>query len=612
MADITNELAAIQVGTTGSQVRTALVDALTAINTEADWDADSVVTENSDNLITSGGAYDAVNSLLPAVCPVVLTTDWQTVSPCLYSQTITVDGATADSRIDLQPDADTLMLLDSCGVNSLWVENNNGVLTVYAMGGVPDRSFRIQCSVTNARPGAEAVTLLRPLTVNVNGVYSAEEDALVDGYSDVTVNVPNSYTSADEGKVVSSGALVSQISQTVTANGIYDTTLNDKVAVNVPNSYTASDEGKVVSSGSLTAQTSRSITSNGIYNTVLNGEVTVSLPVFSGSYTIVPSRSSQTFPTAGYLMSSDLTVEAFSDSGGGSDSDEAFIDLVHGTISQVNNSRITNIRAGAFSGCSALTNAVFPACTTINAYAFSGCTSLSSVSFPACTTINYSAFRNCSALQSMTFPVCTSIGYYAFYGCKTLVSVSFPVCTFISGYAFGGCTALTSAAFPLCMAIGMSAFGNCSALVNVSFPACTSVGSGAFYNCSALVCVDLPVCTTISYSAFIGCRKLTSLILTASSLCTLGLSNAFNSTPIAGYTAYTNGVYGSIYVPASLYSAYISASNWSYFFSRFVSIRGSEAAFIDNMIVFQNDGAFMSSDYIALNTVVFSSNILSV
>ena len=69
-------------------------------------------------------------------------------------------------------------------------------------------------------------------SVTANGTYAASSDSL-DGYSSVTVAVANSYGSSDEGKVVSSGALVSQTSRTVTANGTYDTTTNDELTVNV-------------------------------------------------------------------------------------------------------------------------------------------------------------------------------------------------------------------------------------------------------------------------------------------------------------------------------------------------------------------------------------------
>lgn len=66
----------------------------------------------------------------------------------------------------------------------------------------------------------------KSITANGNG-----QDVI--GYAAVDVAVPNSYSASDEGKVVSSGALVSQTSDTVTANDTYDTTLINSLTVNV-------------------------------------------------------------------------------------------------------------------------------------------------------------------------------------------------------------------------------------------------------------------------------------------------------------------------------------------------------------------------------------------
>ena len=55
-------------------------------------------------------------------------------------------------------------------------------------------------------------------------------------------------------------------------------------------------------------------------------------------------------------------------------------------------------------------------------------------------------------------------------------------------------------------------------------------------------------------------------------MCSNGGTSTFTSTPIAGYTTSTGGVYGSIFVPASLYDRYISATNWVTYSSRFVSV----------------------------------------
>ena len=71
-----------------------------------------------------------------------------------------------------------------------------------------------------------------PLSVTENGTYTAPSGT---AYTPVTVNVLNTYSAGDEGKVVSNGALVAQTAHTtVTENGTIDTTLNNSVVVDVP------------------------------------------------------------------------------------------------------------------------------------------------------------------------------------------------------------------------------------------------------------------------------------------------------------------------------------------------------------------------------------------
>ena len=147
----------------------------------------------------------------------------------------------------------------------------------------------------------------------------------------------------------------------------------------------------------------------------------------------------------------------------------------------------------------------------------------------------------------------TSIGTYALYNCYGLTTVSFPACTDISTRAFAYCRNLTTA----------------------DFPSCTDVGASAFANCHSLTTADFPVCVNIDANAFATCRILSSLTLGASSVCTLANSNAFSSTPFAGYRAYFSGT-PYIYVPSSLVAAYQSATNWTYFSSRFSSIESLE------------------------------------
>lgn len=71
-------------------------------------------------------------------------------------------------------------------------------------------------------------------SVTANGEYTATDDNAL-GYSSVSVNVANSYSQADNGKVVSNQALVAQTAcpTEITENDTYDTTNYNSITVNV-------------------------------------------------------------------------------------------------------------------------------------------------------------------------------------------------------------------------------------------------------------------------------------------------------------------------------------------------------------------------------------------
>ena len=223
--------------------------------------------------------------------------------------------------------------------------------------------------------------------------------------------------------------------------------------------------------------------------------------------------------------------------------------IVGRTISYYENDRLTAIGGYAFHNCMSLSTVSFPAVTYIGNFAFYYCVRLATISFPAATNIGSNAFSTCLSLTTVNFPAATEIQNNAFYNCSNLTTVSFPVAKYIRSAAFRGCRGLTT----------------------VSFPVATYIESSVFYNCSNLTTVSLPAATTIGSAVFGNCYNLKSLYLTGSSLCELSHSNAFKSTPIDGYSA-SAGTYGSIYVPASLLTSYQTATNWTYFSSRFVGI----------------------------------------
>ncbi len=175
-------------------------------------------------------------------------------------------------------------------------------------------------------------------------------------------------------------------------------------------------------------------------------------------------------------------------------------------------------------------------------------------------------------LTAASFPACREIGPFAFASCQALGTVHAPGCIAIQECAFMSCGALAKASFPECRTVGASAFYGCSALSSASLPECAYVGMNAFLSCSALGSLSLPAASGIAGSAFYGCASLSALWLMGPSVATLSSVTALYSTPMSR-SAYL-GYYGSIYVPASLYSEYVSAANWSYYSGRIVSVEG--------------------------------------
>ena len=235
--------------------------------------------------------------------------------------------------------------------------------------------------------------------------------------------------------------------------------------------------------------------------------------------------------------------------------------MIDRSITEIS-SNVTSIGNSAFSSCSALTTADFPAATSIGNNAFDGCSALTTADFPAVTSIGTYAFSSCSALTTADFQAATSIGDSAFSSCSALTTADFPVAKSIGTYAFSSCSALTTADFQAATSIGDYAFLNCSALTTADFPVAKSIGTYAFNGCKPLTTADFPVAKSIGSNAFNGCSQLTTLILRSATMCTLSNTNAFTSTPIKSGTGY-------IYVPAALVDSYKAASKWSTYATQF-------------------------------------------
>lgn len=143
--------------------------------------------------------------------------------------------------------------------------------------------------------------------------------------------------------------------------------------------------------------------------------------------------------------------------------------------------------------------------------------------------------------------------------------------TEVGSYAFAACENLGEVAFSSVATIGAYAFSACFALSRVSFPTAETIHSCAFWGCGSITTASFPNLSKISAYAFSQTLLLVSLFLMSESVVKLAKSNAFSNSPVGGYSAIA-GQYGSIYVPASLLTTYQSATNWTYFSSRFVGV----------------------------------------
>lgn len=202
-------------------------------------------------------------------------------------------------------------------------------------------------------------TTLIEKSITENDTYNATDDS-ANGYSTVNVDVDNTYTADDEGKVVSNGELVAQTAYPteITENDTYDTTNYNSITVNV-----SSGGG-----GNATFATATEFNYADDYLSLLTN---IDIP--SGVETI------------GY---------------GGFQNCSSLISVT------IPNS-VRTVDESVFSGCSSLETVTFEQNSSLDSIGdgtFSGCSALTSITIPSSVTYIWgSSFDGCIALETMTF-----------------------------------------------------------------------------------------------------------------------------------------------------------------------------------------------------------------
>ena len=125
-------------------------------NAHAELEMDNAPTSGSAKPVSSGGVYIALTNKQDRIwkATLSLSTSWSGSDP--YTQTVSITGATTNSMIELHPSLAQIQQFKADGVDAMWVENNNGVLTVYVLGARPTVALSLQCTVTEVgdTPGA--------------------------------------------------------------------------------------------------------------------------------------------------------------------------------------------------------------------------------------------------------------------------------------------------------------------------------------------------------------------------------------------------------------------------------------------------------------------------
>lgn len=152
-----------------------------------------------------------------------------------------------------------------------------------------------------------------PEPTGTKSITANGTDIDVKDFATANVNVPNSYSQSDEGKVVSNGALVAQTSENITDNGTYDTTLKNEVVVNV--SGGGGGEPFIASAANDIVDTH--VNTNSVYGIRLEFEpitVAVDYQIYASgvrnNFTIAAMKKSMGV-TKGYIRCADIDFGVF-------------------------------------------------------------------------------------------------------------------------------------------------------------------------------------------------------------------------------------------------------------------------------------------------------------
>ena len=131
-----------------------VVDAQTGVLVQKGTEKSAANFNNIENGIADAHIATALtmiaghhNSIIAKTSTIELLASKWKGTDSVYSQTVTLSGITANSRVDLQPSPEQLKNLMDLKI-SMIAANDNGTVTVYAIGGAPDSDYIMQVMIT--------------------------------------------------------------------------------------------------------------------------------------------------------------------------------------------------------------------------------------------------------------------------------------------------------------------------------------------------------------------------------------------------------------------------------------------------------------------------------
>lgn len=125
--------------------------------TNPGWNNDAPPALNAENMNALCNEVEELSGAVPDKqeqidkLTLTLTAAGWTGSASPYTQDVTITGGTATSQADIQADATAIQQMLDDGTNAIYIANNNGTFTAYAVGEKPTADLSIQVTVYDVK-----------------------------------------------------------------------------------------------------------------------------------------------------------------------------------------------------------------------------------------------------------------------------------------------------------------------------------------------------------------------------------------------------------------------------------------------------------------------------